>query len=74
MLKKERILHRFFYLEFNPTVLEERKARREWLKRDRGTSLTSGLRDPKEEPVEEMTLDLEDRRYNFYLRPLGGGV
>jgi hypothetical protein len=52
MLKKERILHRFFYLEFNLTV----------------------LRDPKEEPVEEMTLDLEDRRYNFYLCPLGGGV
>ena len=38
MLKKERILHRFFYLEFDLAVLEERKAHREWLRRDRGES------------------------------------
>jgi hypothetical protein len=31
MLKKERILHRFFYLEFDPAVLEERKAHRNGL-------------------------------------------
>lgn len=29
-------------------------------------------KDPKEEPTEEMTLDLENRRYKFYLRPAGG--
>ena len=29
----------------------------------------SGLKEPKEELVEEVTLDLENRRYSFYLRP-----
>jgi hypothetical protein len=32
----------------------------------------SGLKNPKEEPIEEMTLDLENRRYSFYLRARHG--
>jgi hypothetical protein len=74
MLRKEEFLNRFFYSKFDPTVLEERKARRERIKRDHGDPSTSSLKDPKEEPAKEMTLDLENRRYNFYLRPIGGGV
>ena len=39
-----------------------------------GETSMSGLKDPKEEPVEDVALDLENRRYNFFLRPSGGGV
>lgn len=61
-LRKEEFLNRFFYSEFDAAVLEERKARRR----------QSGLKDPKEEPIDDMTLDLENRQYSFYLCPRGG--
>ena len=32
----------------------------------------SGLKEPKEELVEEMPLDLENRRYSFYVQPYVG--
>lgn len=34
----------------------------------------SGLKDPKEEHSEEMTLDLENHRYKFYLCSARGGA
>ena len=71
MLRKEEFLNRFFYLEFDPTVFKKHKAHHERIRRDHGDPSTSGLKYPKEEPAEEMTLDLENRRYNFYLRPTG---
>ena len=71
-LRREEFLNRFFYSEFDSAVLGGRRARREQSKQERGEPSTSRLRDPKEEPVEEMTLDLENRRYNFYLRPFAG--
>ena len=69
MLRKEGVLNRFFYMEFDPAILEARKAHREQLWQDCGEPSTFGLRDPKEELVEETTLDLENHRYNFNLRP-----
>jgi hypothetical protein len=68
-LRKEEFLSRFFYSEFDAFILEDRKAHREQSEHDRGQPLASGLKDPKEEPVEEMIVDLENRRYSFYLRP-----
>ena len=73
-LRKEEFLNRFFYSKFDPTVLEGRKAHRERSERDRRVPSTSGLKDPKEEPGEEMMLDLENCRYSFYLCPIGAGV
>jgi hypothetical protein len=64
----------FFYSEFDLTVLEERKAQRGWSEWDHEEPLTSSLKDPKEEPGKEMTLDLENWRYNFYLRSTRGEV
>jgi hypothetical protein len=68
-LRQEEYLNRFFYSEFDPSILEERKSRREQTEGDGGRSSTSGLKDPKEEPVEGMTLDLENCWYSFSLRP-----
>ena len=59
MLRKEEFLNRFFYSEFDPAILEERKAHRERTRRGHGEPSTSALKDPKEESTEEMTLDLE---------------
>jgi hypothetical protein len=70
-LRKHEFLYRFFYSEFDLIVLEKQKAERERSKWDCGEPLTSGLKDPKEEPVEEMMSDFENRQYNFYLHPLG---
>ena len=72
MLRKERIL-KDFYSDFDSVVLGERKTRREQSQRECGEESSSGLKDLKEEPVENMTLDLENRRYNFFLRPAWGG-
>jgi hypothetical protein len=71
-LRRGESLNRFFYSEFDSAVLGERRARNEQSKQECGEPSTSGLRDPKEEPVEEMILDLENHRYNFYLHPLVG--
>jgi hypothetical protein len=49
--------------------LEERKFCHEQTEGNDGRASTFGLKDPKEEPAKEMTLDLENRRYSFYLRP-----
>ena len=68
-LRKEEFLNKFFYSELDSAVLEERKTHRDQYKRQRGVPSTPDLKDPKEQPVEEMTLDLENRRYSFYLRP-----
>ena len=51
MLRKDRVLNRFFYLEFDPTVLEERKNYHKELRQENGDPLMSGLKDPKEEPA-----------------------
>ena len=71
MFRKGEVLNRFFYSDFDPAILEERRACRERSRRDHGEPSSSGPRDPKEEPVEEMTRDLENWRYNFYLHPTG---
>ena len=68
-LRKEEFLNKFFYSEFDLAVLEERRTHHDQYKQERGVSSMPGLKDPKEEPVEEMALDLENRRYSFYLRP-----
>ena len=73
-LRREEILNRFLYSEFDPSVLEEQKFHRKRSKGVDGWPSTSGLKDPKEEPVEDTTLDLENRQYSFYLRPRGGEV
>ena len=74
MLRKEEVLNRFFYSYFDSVVLEGRRAHHEQSRWDHREPSSSGLRDPKEEPAKEMTLDLENRRYNFYLSPIGGGA
>ena len=74
MLRKEEVLNRFFYSDFDSAVLGERRARREQSRRDHGEPSSSGLRDPKEEPTKEMILDLENWRCNFYLRPARDGA
>lgn len=71
MLRKEEVLNRFFYLNFDPTILEERKARHEQSQQSHDEASTSGPKDPKEELAEEMTLDMENKRYNFFSAPLG---
>ena len=68
-LRKEEFLNRLFYLEFDPTVLEERKIHRGQSEQNCGEATMSGLKDPKEEPAEEMTLDLENHIYTYYLCP-----
>ena len=68
-LRKEEFLCRFFYSEFDVSILEDQKIHREQSERDHGQSSSSNLKDPKEEPAEEMTIDLENRRYSFYLHP-----
>ena len=68
-LRKEEFLNKFFYSEFDFAILEERKTCHDQYKLECGVPLTPGLKDPKEEPVEEMTLDLENHSYSFYLRP-----
>jgi hypothetical protein len=73
-LRKEEVLNRFFDSDFDPNILEEQRGRHEQSHGDRGEPSLSGLRDPNEDPIEDMTLDLENRRYNFYLRPAWGGT
>ena len=68
-LQEDGLLNRYFYLEFDLTILEERRAQRRQSEQNHGEPSASGLKDPKEEPVEEMTLDLENRWYSFYVRP-----
>jgi hypothetical protein len=48
-LRKEGIPNRFFYAEFDPTVLEEQKVHHERSKQDCGEPSMAGLKDPKEE-------------------------
>lgn len=74
MLRKEEVLNRFFYSDFDSAVLEGIRAHHEQSRWDHREPSSSGLRDPKEEPAEEMTLDLENWWYNFYLRPTGGSA
>jgi len=71
MLRKEAALNRFFHSDFDPAVFYDQRARREQSRRNRGVASSSGLKDPREEPAEEMTLDLENRRYNFFFTLLG---
>ena len=69
--RKEAALNSFFHSDFDPAVLDDQRARREQSRRNRGEASSSGLKDPKDEPAEEMTLDLENRRYNFFFTLLG---
>ena len=71
-LRREEFLNRFFYLEFDVSVMEERRTHRKQSKQEHGGASTSGLKDPKEKPAKEMTLDLENRTYCYYLRPRMG--
>jgi len=64
-LRKEEFLCRFFYSEFDVSILEDRKARHEQSKRDRGQSSASSLKDHKEELAKVMAVDLENHRYSF---------
>lgn len=59
-LRKEEFLCRFFYSEFDASILEDRKSHREQSERDHGRSSTFNLKDPKEESTEESTIDLEN--------------
>jgi hypothetical protein len=68
-LRKEEFLNRFFYLEFDASILDDRKAHHQRSECDRGQPSASSLNYPKEEPAKELTIDLENRRYSFYLRP-----
>ena len=68
------MLNRYFYSEFDPTILEKRRARCRHFEQNRGEPSGSGLKDSKEEMVEDMTLDLENHRYSFYLRRTRGEV
>ena len=68
-LRKEEFLCRFFYSEFDASILEDQKTRREQSERDCGQFSASNMKDLKEEPAEVSTLDLENCRYSFYLRP-----
>lgn len=54
---------RDFYRSFDSSILEERKRRRV---EARGLPLI----DPKEEPTEESFCTFEDRRFNFFHRPV----
>ena len=74
MLRKEEFLNRFFYSEFDPAILEERKAHRERTRRGHGEPSTSALKDPKEESTEEMTLDLETFDTTFIFVSRGWSV
>jgi hypothetical protein len=69
-LRKEEALKKF-YSGLDST---KRKSHREEVKRERGESSLAGLKDPKEEPADEMVLDLENRKYSFYLCPGGDGA
>jgi hypothetical protein len=69
-LRKEEVLKKF-YSDFDSIILDERKSSHEEVKRERGESSSAGLKDPKEEPASKMVLDLENRKYSFYLRPVG---
>lgn len=71
-LRKEEFLNKFFNSDFDLSILEERKSHYKGSKSVDGWPSTSGLKDPKEEPVEDMILDLENHRYSFYLRPRRG--
>ena len=51
-LRREEFLNRFFYLEFDVSVMEERRTHRKQSKQERGGPLMSGLKDPKGEPTE----------------------
>ena len=68
------MLNRYFYSEFDPTILEEWRARCGHSEQNHGEPSAYGLKDPKEDPVEEMTLDIENRQYSFYVRPTRGEV
>ena len=73
-LKKDEFLCRFFYSEFDASILEDRKTHHEQSERDCGQSSASNLKDPKGEPAKEMSIDLENHRYGFHLRPRRDGV
>lgn len=73
-LRREEFLNRFFYLKFDSSVMEEQKFHHKRSEGVGGRPSTSGLKDPKEEPVEDTTLDLENCQYSFYLCPRGGEV
>ena len=59
-LRKEEFLCRFFYSEFDAPILEDQKAHSEQFECDRRQSSASSLKDPKEEPTEEMAIDSEN--------------
>lgn len=72
-LKRERSLNRYS-TGFDSEAQAWRKAFRAGIRQEQGESSASGLKDPKEEPDDDATIDLENRKYSFYLRPFGGDV
>ena len=70
MRRKEEYLLQFF-ASLDLTILANRRCLRRQLRRARGephASSSVGLREAKEEPVDEEPIDYENRRYNFYYR------
>lgn len=57
-----------FYSAFDSLVLETRRKRREEARCSRGEPLVY----PKEEPVDDVEFDLENRHYDYIFRPSEG--
>lgn len=75
MREKEQVM-KGFYSTFDSSVLDKRRRLRCRLHRARGEAHGGSSSCPhgvKEERAEELSLDLENRRYNFYYRPNTGG-
>ena len=67
MREKERVLKEFF-ATFDTSVLSKHRRLRRRLRRARGEPIL-GPDEVKVEPADELSLDLENRRYNFYYCP-----
>lgn len=70
MREKERIVKEFFSTS-DSSILAKRQRLRRWLHRAH-RELSSGLGEVKEEPFEEVPVDVDNRRYNFYYHPTDG--
>ena len=57
-----------FFATFDTFVLPKCRRLRRRLRRARGEPIL-GPDEVKEEPAEELSLDMENRRYNFYYCP-----
>ena len=68
MREKERVMQEF-YSTFDPSVLAKRqKGCAAENRGETGAGASAVPNAPKEEPFDELSLDLENRRYNFFCR------